>query len=728
MPVVLHEYGALTRDALRGHLPSGDPRTYLYDLLSDYPKRGGKMMRSSLCLATARAFGAALDDALCSAVSIELLHNALLIHDDIQDGSEERRGRPALHHLHGIPLALNAGDTLSLLSLRPLKENMHRMGPRLAMRILEETERTAWESAEGQALELGWRRDNRMDVSDADYLAMALKKTCWLAAIHPVRVGALIGTRGDVDPEQFVRFGFFLGAAFQIQDDVLNLTANRGYGKERDGDIWEGKRTLMLIHTWRESSSEERQRMTLILATPRERRAVQDVAWIRAQMDRMRSAGLCAGRRPRPGRRGAARVRAHLRRVAGLQGQALRPRARHLGPAADRLSHARLPVKRRLLIYGVTGYTGRLVAEQAKGLDAVLAGRDAARVEEVARSAGLERRIVGLERPDQLDRALQDIAVVLNVAGPFVHTAEPLVRACLRTGTHYLDISGELESYRRLDNYHSWAYQRRVMLMPGVGFSVLTSDLLVATLYDQLLPEANAVRIALSPLGMLSRGSVRTALESVREGVVVRRNGRMQTVPAGQLERTFSFGAGDFRVCTAISLPDAFTVRYTTAPKLSSEGVPNVEAYVEAGAFVRALYQAANWFALPARLWPFNWILRSYVAALPEGPLPGQREQTRHAVVVEAENHYRERAYARLETQDSYDFTAKAAIVVATLALEGAVKPGFRTPASVYYQHSGLQKAFAEATLAFVAFRGEARRNLKIAWLPTAAYEHEETA
>lgn len=295
VPDVLHEYGALTRDALRRCLPSGDPRAYLYDLLSDYPQRGGKMMRSSLCLATTRAFGGSLEDALSSAVSIELLHNALLIHDDIQDGSEQRRGRPALHHLHGIALALNAGDTLSLLSLRPLKENLHRLGPGLAMRILEETERTAWESAEGQALELGWRRDNRMDVSDADYLAMALKKTCWLAAIHPVRVGALIGTCGDIDPEQFVRFGFFLGAAFQIQDDVLNLTSGGGYGKERDGDLWEGKRTLMLIHTWRESTFQERSRMTLILGVPRERRTAQDVVWIRKQMDRYAAVEFALG-------------------------------------------------------------------------------------------------------------------------------------------------------------------------------------------------------------------------------------------------------------------------------------------------------------------------------------------------------------------------------------------------------------------------------------------------
>lgn len=281
----LADYGARVREAVRSTLPAAR-RPYLDDLVRDYPLRGGKMMRSCLCLATARAFGAAFEDALPTAVAIELLHNAMLIHDDIEDGSDERRGHPALHRLHGVPLALNAGDTLSLLSLRPLRDNQARLGPLVAFRLLEETERMAWESAEGQALELGWRHDNRMDVSDADYLTMILKKTCWLATIFPVRAGALIGTRGAADVEAFFRFGFFLGAAFQIQDDILNLAGDARYGKEIGGDLWEGKRTLMLIHAWRRASRSERARLSRLLARPRESRTVADIAWLRELIDR----------------------------------------------------------------------------------------------------------------------------------------------------------------------------------------------------------------------------------------------------------------------------------------------------------------------------------------------------------------------------------------------------------------------------------------------------------
>jgi geranylgeranyl diphosphate synthase, type II len=291
----LEEYGAITRAAMQRYFPGGEPRVHLYDLLSDYPRRGGKMLRSSLCIANARAFGASIDDALCSAVAIELIHNALLIHDDIEDESDQRRGRPTLHALHGIPLALNAGDALTLLSLRPLFENAGRIGPRLAQEIVAATERMAWESAEGQAMELGWRRDNRHGLTDTDYLVMVLKKTCWLAVIHPSHVGAMIGTRRHIDPDPFIRFGFFLGSAFQIQDDLLNLVADQRYGKELNGDIFEGKRTIMLNHAYHHATRSERERLARLLESSREKRTIEQVEWVRALMDDYRSVEYARG-------------------------------------------------------------------------------------------------------------------------------------------------------------------------------------------------------------------------------------------------------------------------------------------------------------------------------------------------------------------------------------------------------------------------------------------------
>jgi geranylgeranyl diphosphate synthase type II len=234
----------------------------------------------------ARATGAPLEDAIPTAVSIELMHNALLVHDDVEDASHTRRGTPTLHALHGAPLAINAGDAMGLLSLRPLKDNAHRLGLATALRIFEETERMAWESTEGQALELGWQRDNRTDLTDEDYLRMVLQKTCWLGAIYPLRVGCLIGARGRMPLDPLIRLGFFYGAAFQIQDDLLNLEAGPAYGKEINGDLVEGKRTLMIIHTLRHGSADERRELTEFLARPPAARSAEAVARIRTLLER----------------------------------------------------------------------------------------------------------------------------------------------------------------------------------------------------------------------------------------------------------------------------------------------------------------------------------------------------------------------------------------------------------------------------------------------------------
>jgi geranylgeranyl diphosphate synthase, type II len=286
-PSLLTEYGALCRSALFRYLSvSGDRGAeYLGDAVRDYPGRGGRSLRSSLCIAVARAFGSSVADAVDSAVALEMMHNAFLIHDDVEDESDTRRGRPTLHVLHGVPIAINVGDALSVLSLRPMLENRGTLGLRLTLRILEETERMARETVEGQAIELGWRHENTTDLGEDDYLRMVLKKTCWYTTVFPIRIGALIGTRDSIDLDRFLRFSFFTGAAFQIQDDLLNLVGDRKlYGKELEGDLWEGKRTLMIVHTLNHADADESARLSSFLATPRERKQASDVRWVRNLM------------------------------------------------------------------------------------------------------------------------------------------------------------------------------------------------------------------------------------------------------------------------------------------------------------------------------------------------------------------------------------------------------------------------------------------------------------
>jgi geranylgeranyl diphosphate synthase type II len=289
---VLDEYGGLAQRALSGFLAEEKRRSEVYELAADYPLRKGRSLRASFCIAAARAFGASVEEAVRSAVSLELLHSAFLVHDDIEDESEERRGRPALHRLHGVPTALNAGDALVVLGLRPLFGNVGTLGSRLAWRVMQETERMVRESVEGQALELRWRRENALEVSESDYLTMTLKKTCWYTTIYPCRVGALIGTRDGLNLDQFVRFGFFLGAAFQIQDDLLNLVGDHErYGKELEGDLREGKRTLMLIHALEHAGAAGRARILRLLGQERAAKSTVELAWLRGEMQRLGSFG-----------------------------------------------------------------------------------------------------------------------------------------------------------------------------------------------------------------------------------------------------------------------------------------------------------------------------------------------------------------------------------------------------------------------------------------------------
>ncbi len=270
----LARYGAIVADDLRRRFATVAQQPYLAAPMSDYPTRGGKALRPSLCLATCEAFGGPLDDALPSAVAIELLHNAFLVHDDIEDASVLRRGEPTLHRRYGMPLALNAGDGLALQAIGTLRENIDLLGPRLADRIMVEFDFMSQQTVAGQALELGWCQDNRTDLEPDDYLDLIMKKTCWYTTVLPLRVGALVGSRGTAELNPMIEFGFHLGAAFQIRDDILNLVGDpRVYGKESLGDLLEGKRTLMLIHLLACADPGDRRWLVAYLAlAPAERR------------------------------------------------------------------------------------------------------------------------------------------------------------------------------------------------------------------------------------------------------------------------------------------------------------------------------------------------------------------------------------------------------------------------------------------------------------------------
>lgn len=277
----LREYRDATYRALLAFIPRHEPKRYLYELIEGQLERAGKGLRPALCIATCRAFGGTVEQALPSAVAVELLHNAFLVHDDIEDGSLYRRNHATLHVEQGVPIAINVGDAMNALSIASFAENIPILGAELSYRIFHEAHHLVMQSVEGQALELGWTRDNLFDFDEDDYLRLVLKKTCWYTCIHPCRIGALIGTYGRIDADRFNLFGLYVGTAFQIQDDILNLIGDRErYGKEIRGDIWEGKRTLMLGHALRSCSAAERDEMSRIFSGTREQRTAGEVDWV----------------------------------------------------------------------------------------------------------------------------------------------------------------------------------------------------------------------------------------------------------------------------------------------------------------------------------------------------------------------------------------------------------------------------------------------------------------
>jgi geranylgeranyl diphosphate synthase type II len=265
-------------NVLTQYLPNREPRRWLYDLVATYPSRVGKGIRSGLCVATCRAFGGTTEEAMPSAAAIELLHNAFLVHDDIEDGSLSRRGEPTLHRQHGVPLAVNAGDGLAVVGLTPLRDNVRALGSVMSERVFDEFQMLLHRTIEGQAIELGWRSENVLELTPTDYLDMVLLKTCSYSTIFPLRIGALIGSWGGADLGPLTRFGFYLGAAFQIRDDLLNLEGQpERYGKEILGDLYEGKRTLMIIHLLSVADEDERAWLDSFLSAARGKRSPEQV-------------------------------------------------------------------------------------------------------------------------------------------------------------------------------------------------------------------------------------------------------------------------------------------------------------------------------------------------------------------------------------------------------------------------------------------------------------------
>ncbi|MDP6539070.1 MAG: saccharopine dehydrogenase NADP-binding domain-containing protein [Planctomycetota bacterium] len=331
----------------------------------------------------------------------------------------------------------------------------------------------------------------------------------------------------------------------------------------------------------------------------------------------------------------------------------------------------------RLLVYGANGYTGRLVARTARerGFTPCLAGRDAAAVERVAEELDLPWRAFGLDDPAALDAGLEGVAAVLHCAGPFSRTWRAMSDACLRTGVHYLDVTGELVVFEGLAGRGEAARKAGVTLLPGVGFDVVPSDCLAAHLARRL-PDATALALAFQASGGVSHGTATTLVENMGASGFVRRGGRIVPIPAGSLTRRVDFGDGP-RPAVAIPWGDVSTAFHTT-------GIGDIEVFVAAGRAAIWGMRLGRYCGAALRSPVVRRFLQRRIDARPAGPDDAARERGRTLLWGEARAADGRSVACRMRAPEGYTLTADASLAIAAKLLDGEGRPGFHTPAGLF--------------------------------------------
>jgi short subunit dehydrogenase-like uncharacterized protein len=322
----------------------------------------------------------------------------------------------------------------------------------------------------------------------------------------------------------------------------------------------------------------------------------------------------------------------------------------------------------RLMIYGATGYTGRMAAAHARaaGLDLILAGRHETRLAEFGRSLDAEHRVFTLDHDAAIDAALQDVAVLLNCAGPFQRTADALMRGAIRAGAHYLDIAAELDGYRLAEAYDADARAAGVMLLPGSGGSVAMLGSLAGRAAERVR-HPYTIRVALHVAGAMSRGSAISAAENLTPECLERADGVLRSRKP-DTTRNFDFGSGPVP-CFPVTLPDLVTLWRTLQ-------APNIGTFVHVSG---SAFPTGN------------------LDPLPDGPSAEERDANRYQASVEVTGAGGVTVRAILDTVNGYSFTAMAAVETARRVLAGETQPGFQTPAGLFGH--GFAETIANTTI-----------------------------
>jgi len=227
-------------------------------------KAGGKKIRPSMVVLSAEAVGGNAEQALKTAAAVELIHTFSLIHDDIMDKDEMRRGKPSVHVLWGEPMAILAGDTLFSKAFETVLETpIDNISYERVVGALKIVVDSCIKICEGQASDMCF--EGNFEVSEDEYMNMIYKKTAALIAAA-TRSGAIIGGGNPEQVETLSEYGRLVGLAFQIQDDYLDVISDEeNLGKPVGSDIIEGKMTLMVVNTLSKASQEDKEELITIL-------------------------------------------------------------------------------------------------------------------------------------------------------------------------------------------------------------------------------------------------------------------------------------------------------------------------------------------------------------------------------------------------------------------------------------------------------------------------------
>ncbi len=329
------------------------------------------------------------------------------------------------------------------------------------------------------------------------------------------------------------------------------------------------------------------------------------------------------------------------------------------------------------LIYGAYGYTGQLIAQRAveTGHEPLLAGRNAGALEAVASTFDLPSRVVALDELSRLQSVLGEVEAVIHCAGPFVHTAGPMAAACIETGTHYLDITGEIPVFEALADWDVVAEKREVMLLPGIGFDVVPTDCLARLLSDEM-PSATTLELAVYGSGGLSKGTLNSVIEHADVGGRVRREAELIDVPLGWTTRSVDFGDSS-RTVVSIPWGDLVTAHHST-------GIPNISVYVALPPLGRLAFRLGESLK-PLLAWPpLKTFLQRAVDYWLENPSAETRERGETRVWASVRGASGERRTARLTGPEAYTFTARTAVQAAGRVMDGTAPSGFQTPSTAF--------------------------------------------